>query len=459
MAQPLHEGAVFADRYRIIRVVATGAMGVVYEVLHLETERRRALKVMHPHFLQDDALRERFKREAKVTANIDSDFVVDVFDAGVDEATGFPFLVMELLRGEELGQRLKRVGRFSPKETLIYLQQVALALDETHKGSIVHRDLKPANIFLTEREDGAIRIKVLDFGIAKLLADGAQQGKSTSVIGTPIYMPPEQFRGCAMLTPAADVYALGMMTYTFLVGTAYWSKEAGETSGNVFVFAAIAAKGPPELPSIRASRCGVEMPQGFNAWFLKAVANEPEKRFASATLAVKQLCDIFGMTPHAIDQAPRSSLPPSRRAPASTAASISSLPRLANTETAMANIAVKPRTASRTTAFSLGLLTLAVGMFVAMRFVREPSQASELDTPAAARAAVASSAAVPFTSTIIPEAPARPMLAPSAGAVPALIESVGTMPTPKADVLHAPRPVSSARAAKKIRLFVGSRAE
>src|ERR1700730_2139947 len=136
----LQQNYIFANRYRIERIIASGGMGSVYEVVHLETERRRALKVMHPHIVQSPELRDRFKREAKVAAQIDSEFIVDVFDAGVDEATQMPFLVMELLKGEELGRRLERVGRFSPPEAVTYLWQTALALDKTHKASIVHRD-------------------------------------------------------------------------------------------------------------------------------------------------------------------------------------------------------------------------------------------------------------------------------------------------------------------------------
>src|SRR3954462_2403006 len=110
----LDPNAVFAGRYRVVRCIATGGMGAVYEVIHLETERRRALKVMHAHILQSDDLRQRFQREAKVAAPVESDFIVDVFAAGFDEPTRMPFLVMELPRGEELGQRLKRIRRLPP---------------------------------------------------------------------------------------------------------------------------------------------------------------------------------------------------------------------------------------------------------------------------------------------------------------------------------------------------------
>jgi eukaryotic-like serine/threonine-protein kinase len=159
MTAPLGDGTVFAGRYRLVRCLAAGGMGAVYEAEHLETGRRRALKVMHPHLFASDEMRERFKREARIASQVESEYIVDVSDAGVDESTKTPFMVMELLRGEELGDLLKRVGRLPPGDVVTYLSQAALALDRTPASSIIHRDLKPANLFLTHREDGSPRIK------------------------------------------------------------------------------------------------------------------------------------------------------------------------------------------------------------------------------------------------------------------------------------------------------------
>src|SRR3954466_7488377 len=114
MGGQLESGTVFAGRYRIVRCMAAGGMGAVYEVVHLETDRHRALKVMLPHLFQSDEMRERFRREARISAKVWSGYIVDVSGAGVDEATKTPFLVMELLDGEELGDRLKRLGRLPP---------------------------------------------------------------------------------------------------------------------------------------------------------------------------------------------------------------------------------------------------------------------------------------------------------------------------------------------------------
>ncbi len=290
-------GTIFAERYRVERCLAQGGMGEVYEVVHLETERRRALKVMHAHVLMGDdssGLRERFRREARVAAHVESEFIVDVFDAGIDEATGQPFLVMELLRGEELGLRLKRLGRIPPVEAAIYLHQTALALDKTHKASIVHRDIKPGNIFVTEREDGQPWIKVLDFGIAKIVAESTA-ASSTQALGTPLYMAPEQFDPHARITAAADIYALGMVAYTLLTGRPYWAPEA--RAGGVFALASIAIQGPQEPASIRAAARGVTLPPGFDAWFARVTARDPSHRHESATEAVRAFAVALGIAP------------------------------------------------------------------------------------------------------------------------------------------------------------------
>lgn len=290
----LSEGQLFASRYRVERCIAVGGMGAVYEVTHLETERRRALKVMHTHLLQSKDMRNRFRREARVAAQIQSAFVVDVFDAGIDEATQMPFLVMELLQGEELGARLARVGRFGFEETVGYLWQTALALDKSHRVHIVHRDLKPENLFLNEQEDGPPRIKILDFGIAKLIAEGTTEANVTDSIGTPLYMAPEQFHSRSSVSPATDIFALGMMAYTMLVGVSYWYDEK-RASPNVFSIIAKVMNGPSEMASVRAQMRGVLLPRGFDVWFRRITAFQPRERFPSATDAIQDLAVVLGL--------------------------------------------------------------------------------------------------------------------------------------------------------------------
>src|SRR4029079_15694317 len=132
-----------------------------------------------------------------------------------------PFLVLYLLSGEDLGKRLKRAGPLAASEAVTYLHQTALGLDKTHRAGIVHSDLKPANLFVVEREGEPPHIKALDFGIAKVISAGVAAGGTTTTLGTPRYMAPEQFRN-GVITSAVDIYALGMITYTLLVGKDYW---------------------------------------------------------------------------------------------------------------------------------------------------------------------------------------------------------------------------------------------
>ena len=344
----LTEGSVFAGRYRIVRSIAQGGMGAVYEVVHTETQRRRALKVMLPNMLQSQEMRDRFRQEACVTAEIESEHIVDVLDAGIDEKTQMPFLVMELLRGEELDKRLKRLGRLDPCEAVTYLHHVASALDKTHRASIIHRDLKPANVFLTEREDGSLRAKILDFGVAKLIAEGATSAAATQNLGTPLYMAPEQFKLGQKVSPAVDIFALGMMAYTLLVGKPYWQEEVAAGS-NIYAFAATAMHGPSEAATARALRRGVPLPAAFDAWFAKVTATSPQARFATASSAVASLAEALGvallvserasslpaaspMAPHAVDpQASSPSLSPPT--PGSLAAAIPGAVRISDAGT------------------------------------------------------------------------------------------------------------------------------
>ncbi|MFO0554975.1 MAG: protein kinase [Polyangiaceae bacterium] len=276
----LREGAVFHEKYQIIRSLAQGGMGAVYEVLHLETQRRRALKVMLPSVVHSEELRNRFRAEARVAAGIESEHIVETFDAGVDRATGMPFLVMELLKGEELADALQRTGRMPPERALPILSQVARTLDKTHAARVVHRDLKPENIFLTVREDGSPHAKILDFGIAKVVAEGAGADKTRS-LGTPLYMAPEQFDGSAPISAQTDLFALAHITFAVLVGRAYWSQEM-ESSPSLYGFL-MAMQSPQAEPAVqRAARFGVSLPPAFDAWFARATSRVAAQRFGSA---------------------------------------------------------------------------------------------------------------------------------------------------------------------------------
>jgi serine/threonine-protein kinase len=157
--QQLRPGDAFAGRYKVLRLLRAGGMGAVYEVEDTATRRRRALKLMHPSLLTSSESRARFQREVFIGAELETEHIVEVIDAGIEPTSQVPYLTMELLKGEELGDRIERVGRLDPGEVCVVLAQVARALDKAHGKGIVHRDLKPENIFLTFREDGSVRAK------------------------------------------------------------------------------------------------------------------------------------------------------------------------------------------------------------------------------------------------------------------------------------------------------------
>lgn len=286
---------LFHGRYRVARCLKLGGMGAVYEVRDGKTDARRALKVMLPDIVEDAELRGRFALEMRITSEIESDHIIRILDAGVDEATGIPFLVMDLLRGEDLGSMLERRGALSRTEVALYLSQVSLALDKTHGSGIVHRDLKPENLFLTLRDDGSPCIKILDFGIAKVLGSSART-HGTKSIGTPLYMAPEQVRGDLMaIGPQTDIYSIGHIAYSLLVGEPYWTEEL-KAAGALLPFFTKVVGGAREPAIQRAARRGVELSDAFDAWFKKATSIEPDDRFRDASAAAAALADALSVT-------------------------------------------------------------------------------------------------------------------------------------------------------------------
>jgi serine/threonine-protein kinase len=293
----LSGGYNFAGRYFIVRCIGTGGMGAVYEVVHAETRGRAALKVLLPRLVHRDDMRKRFLQEAQVTAQIRSDHIVRVFDAGVDDATGMPFIVMELLEGFDVDALLTRVRKLPPEHVVGLLHQAALALDKTHAAGVVHRDLKPHNLFISQRDDGAPCLKILDFGIAKLI-DSNRSADRTRSAGTPVYMPPEQIRGDGDIGAPADIYALAHIAYTMLVGGPYWEREAVDLGLGPFIEAVF--KGPVERPSLRAQARGTILPVAFDAWFARATAPDRAARPSSATQLVGELAQALGVAVGAV---------------------------------------------------------------------------------------------------------------------------------------------------------------
>ncbi len=290
----LSPGAVFADQFRVVRPLARGGMGAVYVVEQLGTARERALKLMHPQIASDEKAIERFEREAKVASKIESDHVVEVIGAGVDRKTVTPWLCMELLKGETLADRVEKSGRLSRADTLEVVRQLGHALSAAHAAGIVHRDLKPENVFLaTPRREGVpFTLKVLDFGVAALVAD-AQGAKTTQGVGSPMWMAPEQ-TNVGRVTPATDVWALGLIAFYLLTGKPYWRAPSVEGSSLTALLVEMMVE-PMALASHRAKELmvGGLVPPTFDEWFSRAVDRDPTRRFPDARTAIPLLVALL----------------------------------------------------------------------------------------------------------------------------------------------------------------------
>lgn len=284
-----------------------GSVGEVYDVTALGSGREAALKVLRAELLDDRDLRARFEREVIVTTAIDHPHVVATLDAGIEPQDDAPYYVMERLAGLDLEQRLARLGPPPPDEVVLLLGQVAAALDHTHDRGIVHRDINPKNLFVTADAQGQLCVKVLDFGVAKVIAQ-SPHAKETLAAGTPYYMSPEQVRGAGDVGVATDVYALAMVAYALLTGRPYFADEYEATRKTLPLIRAIAT-GPAEPASHRAARHGFTLPASFDPWFAEATRPAPSDRPDAASALVATLAPALGVTPWT-PKTPRPSGPP-----------------------------------------------------------------------------------------------------------------------------------------------------
>jgi serine/threonine-protein kinase len=269
----LAEGEVIAGKYRVEHTLGAGAMGIVVAAWHVELGKRVAVKIIHPEAMGVADAAERFRREARAAANIRSEHAAKVFDVGI-LPSGQPYMVMEYLEGHDLAHELATRERLPIDEAAGYLLQAIEAVAEAHVGGIAHRDLKPANLFLCHRPDGSRFVKVLDFGISKPIGLGntdVQLTRTSTLIGSPLYMSPEQMRAVRDIDPRTDIWSLGVILFELLAGRPPFLGESVPE-----LCAIMLRDEPPPLSLFRN-----DVPPLLEQVILRCLAKDREQRFAT----------------------------------------------------------------------------------------------------------------------------------------------------------------------------------
>lgn len=283
--------SVIGERYRLVRKLASGGMGSVWLAKHKTLDADVAIKLMSPTLFDTPSALARFEREAKASAQLKSPHIAKVQDYGVEDET--PFMVMEYLEGEDLAQRLGRVGTMSLKEAATITTQICKALGVAHAAGLVHRDLKPSNVFLA-REGGDEIVKLLDFGIARetrtqLVRDAADKPRelveektsSGVILGSPHHMSPEQAHGLKV-DHRSDLWSLGVVVFRALTGQRPFEGEA-----MTVVMLAVVSK-----PIPRASEVNPGLPKSVDRFFARALSRDVEQRFENASDLAEALAAI-----------------------------------------------------------------------------------------------------------------------------------------------------------------------
>jgi serine/threonine-protein kinase len=414
-------------QYRIVEQIGVGGMGSVYLGEHMLLRRRAAIKTLLPKHMAHPELVERFFNEARAASAISDPGVVQIFDFGY-HVDGSAYIVMELLEGETLSERIDRLGKLSVGDTLRIARQAAGSLFAAHTHAIIHRDLKPENIYLVPDSEaqGGERTKILDFGICKVRNDtDPSLTDAGTTIGTPAYMSPEQCRGLDDVDHRADIYAFGCLMFHMLTGhTPFEACAPGD-----FLIAHIRDVPPP--PSALA-----DVPPEVDALVLRCLAKSPDARFATMAelqTAIGEVAARLGMS--------ASGTPPSTRALAQAAITPPITPPI--TQPVTEEPIVQPRRWPTIAAIVLaGLLTVAGAIYVTVDVPADDDASADV-----AAFVTAASAAGPAEPALAPKAaPTAPPQAPPpepAVAPEEPVQSTAETPAPAA----AARPTSRSKPA------------
>ena len=285
-SSPVKPGDLLAGKYRVEGILGAGGMGVVVAAQHVALDRRVAVKLLLPESLRSADLVARFAREARALSRLTSEHVTRVIDVGALES-GAPYLVMEYLDGRDLSQIVKKEGALPPAVAVDYVLQACEAIAEAHAHGVIHRDLKPANLFVAKLADGSDCVKVLDFGISKLVADAdptatvphAGLTSTHELLGSPLYMSPEQLMSSRDVDARVDIWALGVVLHELVAGSAPF-----EAISIPQLCTLILNVEPPPLSSIKRG-----VPQGLDAVVLRCLAKEPEGRYPNLAALAEAL--------------------------------------------------------------------------------------------------------------------------------------------------------------------------
>jgi eukaryotic-like serine/threonine-protein kinase len=273
IASGVHEGDVIAGKYQVERVLGQGGMGVVVAARHIQLDQKVALKFLLAEALSNTEAVGRFLREARAAVRIMSEHVARVIDVGTLD-NGAPYMVMEYLDGGDLAGWLQQRGALPIEQAVEFILQACVAVAEAHALGIVHRDLKPANLFCVRRSDGQLCIKVLDFGISKVTGvggtgPGMSMTKTSALMGSPLYMSPEQMRSTKGVDSRTDIWALGVVLFELIAGRPPFVADSLMELGFQ-----VASEPPPALRSFRP-----EVAAGLDAVIAKCLEKDPPQRY------------------------------------------------------------------------------------------------------------------------------------------------------------------------------------
>ncbi|WP_394827141.1 serine/threonine-protein kinase [Pendulispora albinea] len=393
---PVRVGDIVDGKYRVERVLGMGGMGIIAAATHVQLEQSVALKFVLPHVNESESFRERFLREARATVRLKSEHVARVHDVGTT-ADGVPFLVMELLEGIDLSKLVHERGPLPVADAVEYVLQACDAIIEAHRLGIVHRDLKPANLFVTRRPNGMPLVKVLDFGISKFVGPSAidtpSLTQSSTVLGSPLYMAPEQLRSARAVDTRTDIWSIGVICYELLTGHVPFT-------GDTMTELCLKVVGDPVVPPDHTRD---DLPPGLVAVVMRCLEKDPNRRFPNvaalaAALEPFSASAVRGVTERtwrslATTAAP-SDLPPQR--PREPQLSATENPTWGGTQPMEAQ-------PGKSRAFAFGLIAGgalvafgAAGLFMARSDVHEGGRGSAAGV---ARALAPEAAVAPFASS------------------------------------------------------------